>query len=203
MANKKMILAAIIIIASVSGFSFWYLNFENTPSFLPLGESPEIILPLYQIENLDAIQGFGQLTPDFYHNGIDFGVNATTVIVAPHNCVVTWIQFWYNDKGGHWQTNVRLKINEEWEIEVVFESWALNETYGQYQRDAIIVEVGQILNVNETIGNLLVHGDGAHIHFGLLTYGTGVCPYQHFTSEAKALFDAVFPYVNYTSSACM
>lgn len=202
MVRKKLILASVIIIASISGFSFWYFTSFASPSFLPLGEDPKLILPLYQIENIAIIQGFGNLTWGF-HNGIDFGVNATTVIVAPHNCVVTWIQFWYNEKGGHWQTNVRLKINQEWELEIAFESWALNETYGQYQRDAIIVEVGQILHVNETIGSLLVHGSGAHIHFGLLTYGTAVCPYRYFTPEAKAIFDAVFPHVNSTASPCV
>jgi hypothetical protein len=158
---------------------------------------------MYELDHLDYMQGFGQILPDYYHNGIDFGVNQTTVFVASHECVVKGIQFYFNERGGHWQTNVGLLINAEWAVWYGFESWALDESIGQLQRQAIIVEVGQHLLANETIGNLLVHGEYAHVHFQINTYDNAVCPYLYFTPEAKSLFDSVFYKINITANICL
>jgi len=170
---------------------------------LPSGEDPILCLPLYDFSHCDAIQGYGQITPEYYHNGIDFGVNGTTIIVASHAAYVDEIKFWYNEKGGHWQTNVRLWLNSQWMIEIAFESWAVNETYGQMQRDAILVNQGQYVEANQSIGSLLVHGSGAHIHFGIYSNNEDKCPYSYFSPSAKAIFEAHFYSVNYTQHWCM
>ena len=83
-------------------------------------------------------------------------------------------------------------MNSQWEIRTAFESWALNETYGQLQLEAITVTVGQHVSANESLGQLLYHGSGCHIHFGVIQGDTAVCPYPYFTAEAQATFEALY-----------
>ncbi|MHA1836018.1 MAG: hypothetical protein ACTSYQ_03730 [Candidatus Odinarchaeia archaeon] len=201
--NKKIpiTVSTIIIASTIIGGAFWYLNYQQH-TILPLGEDPQLILPLYDFSHLDGIGRYGQITEDFYHNGIDFSVNQSTIFVAPHDCYVKDIIFAYNELGGHWQTNVLLTINQQWTLELIFESWAENETYGQLQRDQIIVNQGDFIEANQTIGTLLIHGKGAHVHFTVRSYDTDVCPYQYFTPEAKATFEELFYEFNPGGEIC-
>ena len=168
-----------------------------------MGAEPKLVLPMYNFSNNSYIQGFGQITPTDDHNGIDFGINATTEIMAPHDAYIDNIRTWYNEKGGHWQTNVELWLSFRWYIEIIFESWALNESFGKLQRDAIVVTRGQYVQANQTLGNLLYHGAYAHIHFGIKTFSTDLCPYTYFSSAAKTAFENQFPNVNTTLHWCM
>ncbi|MHA1651146.1 MAG: M23 family metallopeptidase [Candidatus Helarchaeota archaeon] len=203
--NKKfIILIAIIVVITTFGIIILIENYKSQyPDTLSPGKDPILCLPLYDFSHCDAIAGFGQVSPDYYHNGIDFGVNDTTAIVAPHAAYIEMIQFWFNEKGGHWQTNIRLWLNSQWTLEIIFESWALNETYGQMQRDAILVSKGQYVEANQTLGSLLVHGPGAHIHFSVYSNDVGQCPYNYFSPSAKATFEAHFYLVNCTQYWCM
>ncbi|MHA1753904.1 MAG: hypothetical protein ACTSYR_00065 [Candidatus Odinarchaeia archaeon] len=89
MVSKKLVLATVAIIISAGAGAITWFMFFSYPYSLPLGESPNIGLPTYQFSNLTGIQGFGQVTPDYYHNGFDFAVNASTVFISPHNGTVT------------------------------------------------------------------------------------------------------------------
>lgn len=183
----------------IASFSVWFVYFRY-PDTVPSGQNPLLILPLYDFSHNDFIQGFGQIHLDYYHNGFDFGVNDTTVIVAPCNAYVFDIKSnWYNERGGHWQTNVELRLNAQWRISIPFESWALNSTYGALQANQILVHVGQYVAVNQTLGYLLCHGEHAHIHFSVISYDTHVCPYYYFTESAKTVFVDQFYRVNITS----
>ncbi|MHA1131372.1 MAG: hypothetical protein ACTSQQ_11265, partial [Candidatus Helarchaeota archaeon] len=77
------------------------------------------------------------------------------------------------------------------------------ETFGLLQRDAIIVEQGQYVASNQSLGTLLVHGPSAHIHFGIYSDNQDKCPYLYFSASAKATFEAYFYLVNYTPYWCM
>jgi len=191
---KKPVLAglgAILIVACVSGFIAWNIM-SSIPDTLPLDENPQLILPLYDYSNLTMIQGYGQVEPDRFHNGFDFTVNDTTIIVAPCEAYVQDISFFKNEVMDTWQTNLRLRLNSRWSVIIAFESWALNETYGRYQLDAIIVQVGDHVYANQTIGELLHHGSGAHIHFGIIDNSEWVCPYQYFTADAQSTFQHLY-----------
>ncbi|WEU40874.1 MAG: M23 family metallopeptidase [Candidatus Odinarchaeum yellowstonii] len=189
--KRAAALGVSIIIICVTAFTVWNL-LTSIPDALPEGQNPELMLPLYDYSHLDVIQAYGQIRPDYFHPGFDFGVNDTTVIVAPCDAYVTYINSWYNDKSGHWQTNVGLRLNSKWRIDIVFESWAENETYGALQFQAIIVRVGQFVAANQTIGNLLCHGSYAHIHFGLYFNEEAVCPYPYFTPSAQSTFQELY-----------
>ncbi|MHA1211544.1 MAG: hypothetical protein ACTSSH_03695, partial [Candidatus Heimdallarchaeota archaeon] len=140
---------------------------------------------------VSSLGGFGEV---FYgtHNGIDYGVNASVYVVAFCDLRVNGIKTWFNDKGGHWQTNVGFTYNWKYTFDIVFESWALNETYGNIQRDEIFVKVGQKISRGEIIGMLVYHGSGTHIHFGMKESGTDVCSYLFLSSSAKAQFDTLW-----------
>ncbi|WEU40887.1 MAG: peptidoglycan DD-metalloendopeptidase family protein [Candidatus Odinarchaeum yellowstonii] len=184
-------LGAVVIVACVSGFVVWNI-ISGIPDTLPLDQDPQLILPLYDYSNLTMIQGYGQVEPDRFHNGFDFTVNDTTIIVAPCEAYVQDISFFENEAMNTWQTNLRLRLNSRWSVIIAFESWALNETYGRYQLDAIIVKVGDHVAANQTIGELLHHGSGSHIHFGIIDSGEWVCPYQYFTAEAQSTFQHLY-----------
>jgi len=195
----KIVAAATIVLVSIAGVFAWSIYFRY-PDTVPFGQNPLLILPMYDFSHNDFLQGFGQIHLDYYHNGFDFGVNDTTVIVAPCSAYVFDIKSnWYNERGGHWQTNVELRLNAQWRISIPFESWALNSTYGALQANQILVHVGQYVAVNQTLGFLLCHGEHAHIHFSIISYGTHVCPYYYFTESAKTVFVDQFYRVNITS----
>ena len=183
--------SAAVIIVCIAGLSVWLL-FTSEPYTLPPGQDPQLILPLYDYSHLNIIQGYGQVSPDRFHPGFDFGVNDTTIIVASYDAYVTDISLWYNERGGHWQVNMDLKMNSQCRIRIAFESWALNETYGQLQLEAINVTVGQRVSANQSLGMILCHGSGAHIHFGLYYNDDYVCPYSYFTAEAKTVFEVLY-----------
>ncbi len=192
-----------VFITSI-GAGIWLIYaFGPATNPLPLGATPTIQLPYIDDTNLHYIGGFGQVSPSYYHNGIDFGFNGTTTIVAPCTALITNVHFWFNDKGGHWQTNIGLRLNQEWSIEVIFESWALTQEQGQQQANAITANIGTIVNKNQSLGQLLSQGDGSHVHFGIKGSGGDLCPYLYWTPTAKTTFDIQFAILNRSLAPCM
>ena len=192
MGKKALVsLGVIIVIACVSGLVVWNLN-TSFPDTLALDENPQIILPLYDYSNVTLIQGYGQVEENRFHNGIDFVVNDSTTIVAPCEAYVLDISLFENEVMKTWQTNLRLRLNSRWSIIIAFESWAFNETYGRYQFEALTVQKGDHVSINQTLGALLHHGDGSHIHFGILDKGDWLCPYPYLTPNAKQMFEDLY-----------
>jgi hypothetical protein len=202
MDKKKVAIGLIIIFACAgAGLGIYVYYIYSMP--LSPGQDPSLNLPFTDSSHLEGIQGFGQINPTYYHNGIDFMFNDTTQILAAYGGSILEVKFWYNDKGGHWQTNVRIQLNTQWTQESVFESWAVNQTDGQLQADAILVKAGDKVQQGQALGNLLHHGTGCHVHFGLLSNNNAVCPYTYFSAPAKATFDGYFTKYNYTAHACV
>jgi hypothetical protein len=204
MSKKVKALVGVMIFSVCIGVGLgWYFFFRH-PNTLALGQTPSIGLPVYDFSHNNIIGAYGNMNyggnQTVFHGGFDFGFNATVSFVAPYNAYIDEIRCWYNDKGGHWQTNVILWLNPQWQIEMGFESWALNETYANLQLAAISVVSGQHVSANQTIGNLLCHGNGCHVHFDVKSSGTWICPYDVFTQSAKATFAQQFYKVNVTSS---
>ncbi|MHA1109698.1 MAG: hypothetical protein ACTSRE_01245 [Promethearchaeota archaeon] len=190
--RKKVLLAILIPIIVISfGIGVVYIGGiirENKISKLP---APSVDFPVEDPSVVHIIWGYGDQGGD-HHNGIDFGCNTSVNIVAWCDMEVEDIDTFYNERGGHWQTNVGLKFNDKYSFVCAFEPWALNETYAYYQEDAISVEVGQIVTRGEVIGELLNYGDGTHIHFGMYNNTADVCAYQYFSETAKAIFDPIW-----------
>ena len=153
--------------------------------------APIIDFPVENTDIIHIIWGYGDQGGDF-HNGIDFGCNISVNIIAWCDLIVEDISTFYNDKGGHWQTNVGLKFNERFNFVCAFEPWALNETYANLQRDAINVVVGETISRGEVLGTLLYQGSGTHIHFGMYDGNDPVCAYHYYSETAKSIFDPLW-----------
>jgi len=183
----------IIIGAGIGGLFLGKTIQDYRVSKLP---APIIEFPVENTDLIHIIWGYGNQSGDF-HNGIDFGCNASVNIIAWCDMTVVDIDTFYNDAGGHWQTNVFLEFNKRFEFCCAFEPWALNETFANIQRDAINVEEGEIIAKGEVLGELLYQGSGTHIHFGMYDMGESVCAYHYYSNTAKSIFDPLWDQYGY------
>jgi len=195
--NNKKIAIFLIFVVIISGTSIYLWQagyFEHYA--LPIGQDPILNLPFTNSSNLWLIQPFGQLTSSFYHTGIDYDFNGSVIITAPTNGTVDRLEFGYNEKGGHWQTNLFIILNKEWLIIIGFESWAETEAKGKIQLEEIVAKVGVKVQTGDKLGTLLNHGTGCHIHFSLRQKNIDVCSYNYLSPDAKVEFDTLFARVD-------
>ncbi|NHJ87436.1 MAG: M23 family metallopeptidase [Asgard group archaeon] len=156
-------------------------------------DAPVLAFPVENSAVIHIIQGYGNMPWVYFHNGIDFGCNASVNILAPCEVRVIGMKTWmYATDPDRWQTSVQFTINWVYTLDIAFESWAPNETFGDIQRNAIVVHVNQIVLPGEVLGQLLNHGEGCHIHFMIKYKGESVCPYLYFSEDAKNLFDSLW-----------
>ncbi|MFW9923615.1 MAG: hypothetical protein ACFFDW_10065 [Candidatus Thorarchaeota archaeon] len=196
-----VIISIVIILGSISGILYFVFQNNEPPNEYPDGP-PVFEFFVENPEVLCMLGAYGTGDWGFYHNGIDFMINATANIIAPCNMTVNDVVLFYNDLGGHWQVGTSFTYNEEYEIFMAFESFAENETFGQLQYDAIVVEIGQKLVTGQFIGQLFMHRPAAHIHFMIQKEGECLCPYQFFSTDAKAQFDVLWDIIGICDSPC-
>lgn len=184
-----IIIPIIIIGAGIGGFALW----SAWPAEWSR-EAPVLDFPVGNIDAIHIIGGYGNVPWGGFHNGIDFGCNATVNIIAPCDVRVIEIRTWMysTDPPDRWQTAVQMKTTWGYTLSIAFESWALNESYAEIQREAVPLKVNQRIARGEILGQLLYHGDGCHIHFMIRYRGEDMCPYPLFSSTAKAIFDPLF-----------
>ncbi len=193
----------IIIIGSSIGIKYLLDQLAEEP---PQNDPAEAPILLFPVENTDVLVAIAAFVWDndsgFLHNGIDFYINDTATIVASCNMTCNGKNLFYNELGDHWQAGASFDINEDYELFIAFESFAENETFGNIQLDAILVEAGQEVTQGEVIGNLLLHRGGAHIHFMLHKNFEPVCPYLYFSEGAKTIFDALWNQIGLENNPC-
>ncbi|NHJ86052.1 MAG: M23 family metallopeptidase [Asgard group archaeon] len=193
MSRKGRIILIIFIIftiigAGVGGFFLWY----SWPAVWSR-DTPVLDFPVEDISVIHVIQGYGDMSWGDFHNGIDFGCNTSVNILAPCDVRVIGMKTWmYATDPDRWQTSVQFNINWDYTLEIAFESWALNESFGDLQLDAIAVQVNQNVPRGGVLGQLLNHGEGCHIHFMIKYKGESVCPYLYFSEDAKNIFDVLW-----------
>ncbi|MEX2682193.1 MAG: hypothetical protein Q6373_011365 [Candidatus Sigynarchaeota archaeon] len=112
------------------------------------------------------------------------------------------VKCWYNEKGGHWQTNVRGSMRFTWMLEIAFESWATGEPAARLQEQAIAVKACTRVAAGALLGTLLHEADGAHIHFMIKENNAAVCPYTYFKPAARASLDAALLAIGHATPAC-
>lgn len=188
----------IIIGAGVGGFALW--------SFWPATwskEAPLLEFPIADIAVIHVIGYYGYV-PWGFHNGIDFACNASVNILAPCDVRVIDMKTWMysTDPPDRWQTLVRFRTTWGYELSIAFESWALNESFSEIQKEAIPLKVNQKIARGEVLGMLLYHGGGCHIHFMIRQNGDDICPYPLFSEAAKAIFDPLFAQYGTGSTPC-
>ena len=199
--KKKTFLIVFSIIFIIVGGGGGYILYKMWPATWARG-APSMGFPIANTDVIHILGGYGPKPWMDLHNGIDYGCNDSVYIIAWCDMRVRGIKFWFNDGGGHWQTNVGLAYNWKYTFDCVFESWALNETYGSLQLAEIYVKVGQKVSRGDVIGKLLYHGSGTHIHFGMKESGNDVCPYLFLSPSAKTLFDTLWAQYGDGGVAC-
>ncbi len=191
--GNKIILGIFISIIIAFGFviggvKLWDIYLQRKPPIAP----PPLDFLFDNTSGIIRISGYGYVPWGGWHNGFDFIINTSSIIIAPCDMEVTEVTLEYLEGGGHWAVKTTYELNKDYFLLIGFESWALNETYGNYQLDEITVDVGQLINKGEVIGTLLYHRIDAHIHYALYEKGDTVCPYPFFSEEAKIIFDMLW-----------
>ncbi|MFZ5775690.1 MAG: hypothetical protein ACOY3Z_09435 [Thermodesulfobacteriota bacterium] len=143
----------------------------------------------------------------FTHNGIDFSPQGN---LRPFQAVcsgtVDSLTLCQNDVTANWQVNLTVACDQyvsnpggyfpPFTIVYGFEPMSASQADGQTQLANIAVSQGQAVAQGDVLGNLLVVGAGAHVHFGVMAYGGSAwseigspsiafCPEQHFSSGAR------------------
>ncbi|MHA2431038.1 MAG: hypothetical protein ACXACC_08400 [Promethearchaeota archaeon] len=168
------------------------------PDTLPLGNVPILELPYNTSEYVWAVQGFS-----ISHQGIDLNVNHSVGLVAMHEAYVTNIMTFWNGAGGHWNTNVMFRLNDDWGYEYKLEPWAYNYTHAMHQENNLTISIGDKVLTNQSIGPLLYLDVQCHIDYTLHYQDTPVCQYTYFSAAAKAIFDPLWAnYGNDPGSPC-
>jgi hypothetical protein len=193
---SRKIKAILIIFACVcaTGAGAWIILSENKfPDTLAENTIPTMYLPINNFTYVDMIGGYGNVQPGNFHPGIDFCINDTTPIVAPCNAYISYIQGnWFNEVGNVYQTNIHLRLNAQWRIELLWESDAATEINGTYQLGNITVNLGDYVTTNQTLGKLFYHGPQARLHLGVKSYEKWECPYRFFNCTARVLYEEQF-----------
>ncbi len=180
-----------------------YLKYHKPPENELEADPPILEFIFDNTSIIFRICGYGYILSSDFHNGIDFMINVSAAnIIAPCNMTVTEKVLVYLEDADHWAVRTTYSINKDYMLLVGFESFARNETYGNLQLDAILVEVNQTIIQGQLLGQLLMHEPSAHIHFGLYKIYDTVCPYQYFSPEAKAIFDYLWVALNCDGIPC-
>jgi len=193
---KIVLFISISLIVIVGGFLgiaklLNYIKYNKPPEIESEADPPILEFIFENTSLISKLEGYGYLGSSF-HNGIDFFINATAKIIVPYNMTVTEVVLVYLENADHWAVRTSYIINKDYYLIIGFESFARNETFGNIQLDSIIIELNQEITQSQLIGELLIHEPSAHIHFGLYKGVDDVCPYQYFSAEAKAIFDAIW-----------
>jgi murein DD-endopeptidase MepM/ murein hydrolase activator NlpD len=132
------------------------------------------------------------------HNGIDLILSDTCVrtrIVSPTAGEISSIRMSenpYSTPVGQLILTVAIKVNDEWEVNLVFEPGTAAPVTKEAQRNAIRVSEGQEITAGTEIGDLLVGELGyPHLHYMVTRGGDAVCAYDNSSEAAKAIFEGI------------
>ena len=196
MKKSAKVASVFLVIGIAAGATLGIFAFAVFP--LPPGQLPSMRLPIDDFSTFVRFNSFNSTG----HNGLDFNVNASTPIVAPCDVFVFDVKCWYNDRGGHWQTNVRAYMSFTWTMEIAFESWATDEPTARLQEQAIVARAWTRVAAGAPLGTLLYEGDGAHIHFMIKENDAATCPFPYFTPAAQASLSAALAAIGHTVPVC-
>ncbi len=170
-------------------------GYEDT---LPLGSDPVLEFPYNTSEFIFHISGFNPS-----HQGFDLNVNHSVGLLAMHDAYVTNVMTFWNGIGGHYNTNLMFRLNDDWWYEYKLEPWTDNLTWAMYQENNLTISIGDKVLANQSIGPLLYLDPQCHIDYTLYYQDAPVCQYPYFSVTAKAIFDPVWArYGNYPGSPC-
>ena len=190
---------------------------------------PSLVTPyLNESEMTEIKTGFSSensISPwGYVHDGLDiYPQGDMKPFQASCSGVVDTVQLRQAGAESNWQLEVLINCNDyvadpdsagyfiPLSVDYIFEPMSNIQTDGQAQLDNIMVVEDQAVSKGEIIGYLNVVGEGAHVHFGLLQFGSSafsiygvtpipLCPEPHFSTQSKdsilKLFHVAWPSAN-------
>jgi hypothetical protein len=145
----------------------------------------------------------------FVHDGIDiYPQGDLKAFQAACSGIVDSVELRQAGVDSNWQVDVLIQCDDyvpdpskggyfiPFSVDYVFEPMSNKKKDGRTQLDDILVGAGDNVSQGEIIGYLEVVGEGAHVHFGLLQFGSSafsafgitsipLCPEPHFSTEAN------------------
>ncbi len=173
---------------------------------------PPMVTPFVSESDMASVkEGFssaGSSSPwGFVHDGIDFFPKGNLKpFRATCSGVVDSVQLQQNSVTSNWQVNLLIVCNPyvpdpntggyfpPLAVETIFEPRSTVQTDGQTQLNNIPVAKGQAVTQGDVIGYLHAAGEGAHVHFGTIPFGSmladGIpsvpsCPEPQFAAAAR------------------
>jgi murein DD-endopeptidase MepM/ murein hydrolase activator NlpD len=132
------------------------------------------------------------------HNGIDLIVSQSlesSQIISPTAGVITRIETSENPFShpiGQLLMTIGIRVNDEWEVNLVIEPGCNDEVTKAAQLAAVQVSVGQEVVVGTPVVSLLIGPLGyAHLHFMPFRNGEAFCAYAHSSDTARLIFEAI------------
>ncbi len=172
MGRKKKIALLCLVIVSVVVLAIFiptYLQSYYDPGNT---DTPVFSLPIKQANyaNVSGVQRFH--SPD--HVGLDFQLRNATEIIAPIGGKIVGIEH-HMMSNNLWIVDVTLRINPAWGMYIAFEPDTNDEavTIAQQANISTYIKVGDIVDVNQTLGWLLPvpASEFPHIHWTVYRIG--------------------------------
>lgn len=168
-----------------------YPEFESMPLEFPFAVPSDI-------ERLAAF-GIPNWSGSEPHNGIDLIINQdSSSIISPVKGTImsiTVAENPFSDPVGELLIHVLIFVNYNRMVGLTFEPSTTDPSIRAAQISAIIVQIGEVVDVGQHIGNLLAGDLGyPHLHYSLWSNpfnGEAYCPYQFSSDSAKAIFDQI------------
>jgi len=150
--------------------------------------------------NIERLAAFG--IPNWSgtqpHNGIDlilYTSLSSSKIISPAKGMVQSItasENPYSNPVNQLLLTVEVFVNYEWTIALVFEPGTANEGTKAAQMSAMKVQAGQLVEIGQEIGDLIVGELGyPHLHYMPMRNGQAVCAYSYSSDAAKRIFDDI------------
>ena len=132
----------------------------------------------------------------FVHNGLDFFFNNSAPVIAMAPGQVWSIDF--RDFGGdqnRYHIKLSIRFNREILLTYGFEPWTIVESEARVQEDKLTVNVGDWVNIGDTIAEFVAYHESAHIHWDFEVNGQHVCPQNYFSTDGyNTMMDLIHTY---------
>ena len=118
------------------------------------------------------------------HNGLDFAFNNESIVLAAAPGFVEEISWTDTGPGDNiYMIHVSIRFNATIQIGYVFEPWTTNSSDVDRQIEMLDIEEGDWVAKGDTLGEFLMAGISAHIHFAVYDE-EATCPEPFFSDEA-------------------
>ncbi len=139
------------------------------------------------------------------HMGIDFFGNSgvsSIPFLSMVDGVVTNVEPWVMENQGgfdNWAYRIFITINSKYMILLNFETFGHTDEVKRQQEENLFVKKGDLIKKGDTIGNLIIGSEYAHVHYSLkllnvLDTESWLVPEPFFSDTAVGLINTVFGY---------